>query len=303
MLDAAGIPLEMLPEVAQPYAIAGTLRPLSAHALGLSAGVPVAVGAGDDIEVLGYGLITHGQTMEHIGTTGSMFTVADAPLWDPTMGFDVYPHAVPDLWVVGGSTTVAGAALRWATQTLQLPDSDRLSECLSNPERVGLDDVPIFYPHLAGERNPTYRPWARGVWSDLSLKVDRSAIMRSVLEGVAYSLKSLLEKLETLAGPQLQIHVSSDNSDPSWVQLRADVYERPLLVAPEPTAVGAMLLAAVAVGISQDVATAVQMAVRYSSVISPIPDRASTYRYRYDHYLRLASAMDSLWHEFEAIVQ
>ena len=60
MIEAAGISSALLPPVRQAHHTAGTLRPAPAAALGLPAGIPVAMGAGDDVECLGAGLLVAG---------------------------------------------------------------------------------------------------------------------------------------------------------------------------------------------------------------------------------------------------
>ena len=53
----------------------------------------------------------------------------------------------------------------------------------------------LFAPYLAGERTPHADPDARGAFVGLSLRHDRGALVRAVLEGVAYGLRDSLELL------------------------------------------------------------------------------------------------------------
>ena len=50
-----------------------------------------------------------------------------------------------------------------------------------------------FLPYLAGERTPHADPDARGAFAGLSLRHDRGALVRAVLEGVAYGLRDSLD--------------------------------------------------------------------------------------------------------------
>ena len=56
----------------------------------------------------------------------------------------------------------------------------------------------LFLPYLAGERTPHADPNARGAFVGLSLRHDRGALVRAVLEGVAYGLRDSLELLREL---------------------------------------------------------------------------------------------------------
>ncbi|GAG87769.1 unnamed protein product, partial [marine sediment metagenome] len=58
----------------------------------LTSGIPVIIGAGDDIESLGSGLIKSGDTLEHLGTTGSILYCSDKIVQDPKLRFEIYPH-------------------------------------------------------------------------------------------------------------------------------------------------------------------------------------------------------------------
>src|SRR5207302_10060211 len=55
-----------------------------------------------------------------------------------------------------------------------------------------------FLPYLSGERTPHADPSARAVFEGLSLRHGRGALVRSVLEGVAYGLRDSLELLRGL---------------------------------------------------------------------------------------------------------
>ena len=101
MLDAVGLDTNVLPDIVPCETIAGSLLPGPAGALGVRAGVAVVVGAGDDVEVLGGGLLEPGEALEHLGDrfhpgrrgcTGGRSNLA----------LELYPHVMPDRWVVGG---------------------------------------------------------------------------------------------------------------------------------------------------------------------------------------------------------
>ena len=57
----------------------------------------------------------------------------------------------------------------------------------------------IFLPYLAGERTPHADPDARGAFVGLSLRHDRGALTRAVLEGVAFGLRDSLDLIASSA--------------------------------------------------------------------------------------------------------
>jgi xylulokinase len=287
LLAAVGISSAQLPEISDPCRLAGTLGDSAAQALGLRSGIPVVVGAGDDVEVLGNGIINPGQSLEHLGTTGSILTCADHPVFDPQMAVELYPHVIPDLWVLGGSVTTAGSTLVWARQLLQGFGTTALPECADPSYPL------VFVPHLAGERCPAWEPRARGAWIGLSIQHTSHHLQRAVLEGIAFSLKNVLDRVESLVGPQEQIMTVDAKVDAQWRQLRADIYQRPLalLKTSEPTALGATIVAAVGIGAHDSVTDAVRCMTGIKQLIEP---DASSARYYQQLYRLYGNAQETL---------
>lgn len=254
LLHAAGVRASMLPSVRAPWEIAGRVRSEVAATLGLRSGLPVAIGAGDDVVVLGFGMLEPGVALEHIGTTGSIMAVADRPTPDPDRALELYPHVLPDRWVVGGSHTTAGAAIAWAAALLGYPSVEASLSALDTPGFPGL----AFLPTLAGERFPERVPAARGGWIGVSLDMTREALMRSVFDGVASSLGSVLTRIDEIVGRQTSIRVAMADNE-RWLEVRAGAYRRRLEVSrtSEPTALGLATLVAVATGLHSDVRSAV----------------------------------------------
>ena len=291
LIEASGVAASMLPEVRVPWEVAGTLGGEAAQTLDLRSGIPVVIGAGDDVVTLGFGMVDPGIALEHIGTTGSIMAVADRPMPDPERKLELYPHVLPDRWVVGGSHTAAGAAIAWAAELLGYPTVETALRALGSPATPGL----AFLPTLAGERFPARISSARGAWLGLSLEMTRESLMRSVFEGVAASLEAVLARVDAVIGRQASIRVSVADSE-AWLAMRAAYYGRPLEVShsAEPTALGLATLVAVATGVHADVRTAVGAMTGIErcvqSELTPRthgPDPEAVYR---DAWPRVASA-------------
>ena len=67
----------------------------------------------------------------------------------------------------------------------------------AEPWEPGVEGL-TFLPYLAGERTPHADPDARGAFAGLSLRHDRGALARAVLEGVAFGLRDSLDLLREL---------------------------------------------------------------------------------------------------------
>jgi xylulokinase len=270
--EAARAPLAALPPIRPPESIAGLLMQEAAAEFGLPAGTPVIVGAGDDVEVMGNGLLDAGASLEHLGTTGSILVVAASATPDPARALELYPHTIDGLWVLGGSMTTAGAALDWAARTLGYRSVKEASGCLR--AWPSASNAPVFLPNLEGARSPRREPFVRGAWLGVRPDTSRTDLMLAAFEGVAHGIQAILARSEELLGAGGPITVSAgDSADPAWLQVRADVYGRPLAVleTPEPTALGLLTLATSALGIDPSPAAAVRRIVRIRETIEPRP--------------------------------
>jgi xylulokinase len=150
-----------------------------------------------------------------------------------------------------------------------------------------------FLPYLAGERTPHADPDARGSFTGLSLRHDRGALVRAVLEGVAFGLRDALD-LVGCAEPTPLGRVSGGGArSETWLRIVASVLELPLerTAADEGAAYGAALLGGVAGGVWADVAEAVGATVRPMSRIDPVPGWVEPYREARERYRALYPAL------------
>ncbi|HLA15466.1 MAG TPA: FGGY family carbohydrate kinase [Candidatus Limnocylindrales bacterium] len=272
LLAAAGVAQHLMPEVVACETVAGPLLPGPATELGIRQGIPVVVGVGDDVEILGGGLLDPGEALEHLGTTGSILTVTSEPLDDPRLALELYPHVLPDRWVLGGSMTTAGAALGWVAGLLGYAGIEDMLSTLDDivaPGRSG--EGLAFIASMAGDRCPVRDPSARGAWVGLDTTFDRRGLARAAFSGVAESLARILRAIEDLAGPHQTMIVSAGgvDLDPRWTALRAATYGLPMatLESPEPTALGLATVIAAGIGLHPDVRTAVTAMARRSGEI------------------------------------
>ena len=158
-----------------------------------ASGVPVAAGAGDQAAgALGVGVTRPGPLSVVLGTSGVVFAAAESIA--PTPWDDCTPSAtpVPDGWHVMGVMLSAAGSLGWARDVMA--PGTRFADLLAGAEgwAPGVEGL-TFLPYLAGERTPHADPDARGAFCGLGLRHDRGALIRAVLEGVAFGLRDCLD--------------------------------------------------------------------------------------------------------------
>ena len=203
------------------------------------------VGAADTACALaGLGL-TAGDGFLAVGSGAQVVRVMDAPVLDASLRTHTFAAAGAPAsgWYRIGAMQSAGLSL---TPTLAMLDATVDDAAAALAEGIREDD-PIFVPYLAGERTPFMNQQLRGGWAGLSLGTDRSALLRSVLEGVAQAVAlGVAAVQESGAGlPATVPLVGGGTHDPAFRQLLADATGLALAVtdAPDAAVVGAALLA------------------------------------------------------------
>src|SRR5262249_30018346 len=122
----------------------------------------------------------------------------------------------------------------------------------------------------------------------------RRHLVRSVLEGVAFSLKDCLTILQEQGLELAQLHATGGGAkSPLWGQILADVLGVELVItsATEGPAFGAALLAGVASGVYRSVPEACDQTVRILARVEPQPQHKPAYDQAYADYRALYPAL------------
>ncbi|HET8527802.1 MAG TPA: xylulokinase [Gaiellaceae bacterium] len=212
-----------------------------------------------------------------LGTSGVVFAVL--PRYEPDLQarVHVFCHAVPQTWHAMGVMLSAAGSLAWLGGVLGADFATLVDEAAAWP--AGTEGL-LFAPYLAGERTPHADPDARAAFVGLSLRHDRGALTRAVLEGVAFGLRDSLELLRPLGVEPQAGRVSGGGARSGlWTQIVASVLRLPLELteSEEGSAFGAALLAGVRAGVFADAAEAVERCVRVRGRVEPVWDYEEGY--------------------------
>jgi xylulokinase len=272
VLDALEVPREWLPRSYESTEIAG---------------------AGDQAAgALGVGIDRPGPLSVVLGTSGVVFAALEAYRPEPEARLHTFCHAVPGTWHAMGVMLSAAGALQWLRHALgDAPYDELLAEAAQWPP--GTEGL-LFQPYLQGERTPHADPDARGAFVGLQTRHDRGALVRAVLEGVAYGLRDSLELLRAVGVDAHVGRVSGGGARSElWLRIVASVLDLPLerTEAEEGAAFGAALLGAVQAGVFADAHEAVAATVRVRDRIEPDPDWQAAYEDGYARYRLLYPAL------------
>ncbi|HET9287246.1 MAG TPA: xylulokinase [Gaiella sp.] len=289
VIEALELPSVWLPPVLESPARAGAVR--AGHE---RQGTPVAAGAGDQAAAaVGVGAVRPGVLSVVLGTSGVVLAPLPAYAHDDEARVHAFCHAVPGTWQAMGVMLSAAGSLQWVRDVAApgSPFDGLVDEAGAWP--AGAEGL-VFLPYLAGERTPHADPDARGAFVGLHVRHDRGALVRAVLEGVAFGLRDSFDLLGELGVEATAARASGGGARSRlWLRIVASVLGVPLELteSEEGSAFGAALLGGVAAGVFADVHEAVERCVRVRDTVEPDPAWQETYAGLQDRYRALYPAL------------
>ena len=293
LCEAAGLDPATLPQVRPSTDVVGTLRPDVASDLGLTEQCVVVVGTGDEHAAsVGAGAIEAGVVVDVTGTAEPVTTVAAEPVRDPLALVETHGHAVPGSWLIENPGFVSGGSTLWlATGLLDVPQGEVFERARKAPPA---SDGVLFLPALSGATAPRWNDAMRGAFLGLGMNHTSAHVARSVLEGCAYALRDIVDRLDALGLGHGEVRIVGGGArDDLWASIKANVLGRPVrrVLTEEATAVGAAMVAGVGAGVFSDFSAASVAVQLDPNTIDP--DTATQQRYA-DAYGRYLAAFDAV---------
>jgi glycerol kinase len=244
------VPAQVLPRIAASAEVYGMTRGMAS----LPDGIPVSGMAGDQQAALfGQACFTPGESKCTYGTGAFLLmNVGDQPVASKaglltTVGWKLDGKTT---YALEGSSFIAGAAVQWLRDGLQLIKKAEDVEALA--KTVKSSGAVVFVPALAGLGAPHWRPDARGLFAGIDRSTTRGHLARAVLEGIALQIQDLAEAIKLDSGrdiPAFKVDGGAVKND-LLMQYQADILGtnvvRPKNV--ETTSLGAAFLGGLGVG-------------------------------------------------------
>ena len=299
LLKDLNIDKSILADVYESVVVSGRITEEAAKLTSLSVDTPVVGGAGDQAAgAIGSGIVKEGVISTVMGTSGVVFASTDSPKFDKYGRVHTLCHAVPGKWHVMGVTQGAGLSLNWFKRTFcqkEIEESEKLGRDIYDlltekaaKSEPGANGV-IYLPYLMGERTPHLDPNVKGGFFGVSLINNHDDFVRSILEGVSFSLKNCLDIIEDMNVKVEDIRVSGGGAESEiWRQILSDILQYPLstVKASEGPALGVAILAGVGAGVYDSVETACEKILggNDSEKVVPNKDLKEVYSKVYEIY-------------------
>lgn len=294
LVKRLGLPENIFPRVVSTTTFDGGISKSTAEATGLTAGIPVTVGGGDQpLSMIGSGICepSHGILL-NIGTGSQVSMVGEYRKVEGTIAF-CFPGRGYSLL---GAALSGGAALKWWRSFSE--------ECarmygLSSPEEniylkmdqlaaeasPGADSL-VFIPYLSGTR---VKPHLKASFTGLTRRHTYAHLTRAILEGVVFELYYFYEKLSPHSQDDTPIIAAGGGfSSPLWAQIAADIFGKEIRITEfqEQAALGAAFIAGTAIGYYSDMKEACRKVKHKAAVIKPKRENVDKYREVYETQYR-----------------
>jgi ribulose kinase len=287
-LDLADLPCKWPITLLQAGQLAGFLRREVAAAVGLASGLPVAQGLMDSYAAsIAANVFAPGRMSLSLGSSSSYLGLVQTPVSDRRLLGPVPDAFGSGTWAMQGGQTSAASLLRWFREQLAPGVSyailDNEAAALP-PGSEGLRALDTWQ----GSRTPHRDPAGRGGFWGLNLGHTRAHLYRALLESVAYGGRQIVEAMQQAGVEVGQIVACGGGSrSPVWMQMHADILQRPVTVLDEPlaAALGAAMCAAVAAGWHDHIRAAAAALTRSGRTFLPQPEYWQVYQEGYMHYL------------------
>ena len=293
----------MLPRLAAPTEVVGTVTDAAAAVTGVPPGVPVVSGVFDvPASAIGSGAVTAGDAAITLGTSLTHQVLVDGP--QPAASGIQMSLGTEGLWTYAIGSNAGTTSLEWVAEAIAGGVAVADLEALAAAAPVGSDGA-VYHPYLsaAGERGPFVDPDARGQFVGLTPEHGTEELVRAVYEGLSLAVRDCVAHLP--AEPGAVVASGGGTRSELWCRLVADCLGCPVSVpaGSEPGAKGAAVLLAVALGEYPSLGAAVDRMVTADRRYEPRPAVADQYAALYDLFAETRREMAPVWAARSAVYE
>lgn len=273
--------------------------------LNISSETSFCIGASDGCTAnVGSYAVEKGTAALTIGTSGAVRIASSKPIFDfASMSFNYLLDE--KIFICGGPVNNGGNVAEWLFEAI-LNNSKPSEKDYKNLFKI-IETVPvgskglIFLPYLFGERAPVWDEKSSGIFFGIKSSHTNAFFLRATLEGICYSLKQVLEIVESSTQKIVQLNVGGGFiHSKTWMQILADITGKKLAVieSEDSSAIGAALINMKALKMIDDYDS---LQPKNNLVVEPDLENHLVYEKYYTVFKNLYKPMKELMHkDYEA---
>lgn len=294
VLNLFNIKKTVLPEILKPEENAGFVTESASDETGFLTTTKVLAGSGDAAaSTLGAGAVNKGDMYFYVGTTG-WAAATDTTIRDTAESVFVLSHMKTGMYITIAPLLNAGNVHQWALDFLiESSDTDRyeLFDSLVNESPPGSNNL-LFLPYIHGERCPVHDDQAKGAFVGISPAVNKNDFARSVIEGICFSYKQMIEETLPLRSKKYINLIGGGAESTVWCQILSDITGEVIRVPAYSeylTALGAASSAFIHNGWTEDYQSFSESICADESAIYyyPVEENSELYSEQYKYFLNM----------------
>jgi FGGY-family pentulose kinase len=281
----------------------GMVRPEIANKFGLPENTPVYQGGIDaHISMLGLGVCRPGDAGMIMGTSFVYLALSETPVYSNGIWGPYFDAVIPGLYCLEGGQVSAGSITKWFLNEFSIKGEEPYLLMAEEAKNVPIGSKGVItLDFFQGNRTPYKDPNAKGVFYGLTLNHNRADIYRSIMEGIAFGSRNIID---TISSNNVQINsimvCGGVTKNPLWLKIIADVTGKPITLTKNSAnsgILGCAILGAVGSGLYNNFEEAVDAMVQCTDTVYPYQKAHGEYNQFYNKYLKLYDNLKELMSE------
>ena len=282
------------PPIRGSQEIVGFLSERFQRKYGMSDDVAIIVGTGDNpAAAMATGALNKQYPVLSIGTSGVLVLVRNEINFESKGKHILFSQDGVEIQVlVQGVIQSAGGSYQWYVKSILEEDNFESLTDSVDLNRLGEDEL-LFYPHLMGDKTIYGDPNLRGAFIGLTAKHTRSDLAVSIMEGICFGVKQLMEQMSLTKEEKNGLKVTGGGSRSKvWMQIMADILGVSVeqLDAGDGASLGIALMARNAL-VKDKQKTNKERLPKSGGVFRPREYHTRKYEKKYQRYLRVYDAL------------
>lgn len=302
VFDFCNVDTSLMSNPVQMGTLAGKLSHKVKKELGIDYDIQVVNGAHDQVaNMIGAGIFSSNQSLDATGTVECIPVI----LKEKPTNLEFYKYgycAVPYInnsYACYAFSFTGGATLKWFRDNFAENEKTKYENAykvLDSNVKDEPTDI-LILPHFAGAATPYMDSESKAAFLGVTLETDKFDLYKALMEGTSYEMLLNFNLMRKFTEDITELRATGGGaSSDVWLQIKADILEKDItaLNCRETGAAGVAVVAGKAVGIYQDIESAIEKISPTRKVFTCNEEKSKKYRENYEKYSKLYDMVKSI---------